>query len=207
MDAPKTRIQTRGHCQSCGNQQAVSGVVAKHGYTVRNGWFQGTCPGSNGRPMETERAGTDALCVRILASCEELDQHVAGLKSGAVVLGLVADPLRGSRAPQVEFATLSDYRKEQAVARAIYDAQFRAKTGRAVVEHLQQTADRVHGAPLAEVEVPVKSGPTVHARGGAFGVVCAGSRMGATKARALTDDRAAVTCSRCLADLARRATS
>lgn len=43
-----------GHCQACGSRQKLpAGVLAKHGYTTRWGFFSGTCPGSGYRPFET----------------------------------------------------------------------------------------------------------------------------------------------------------
>jgi hypothetical protein len=42
-----------GTCQWCGSPQKLpGGVLAKHGYTVHNGWFQGTCLGSGTSPYE-----------------------------------------------------------------------------------------------------------------------------------------------------------
>lgn len=45
----------RGTCQVCGRVQAVNaktGMLAKHGYTVEWGWFEGTCRGSDHLPFE-----------------------------------------------------------------------------------------------------------------------------------------------------------
>lgn len=46
-----------GTCQSCGRSQAVNaktGRLAKHGYTVDYGYFNGTCAGSDSQPLELE---------------------------------------------------------------------------------------------------------------------------------------------------------
>jgi hypothetical protein len=43
-----------GTCQACGSAQKLpGGVLAKHGYTVRWGFFSGVCPGSGRKPFET----------------------------------------------------------------------------------------------------------------------------------------------------------
>ena len=43
-----------GHCQACGSRQKLpAGVLAKHGYTTRWGFFSGVCPGSGRGPFET----------------------------------------------------------------------------------------------------------------------------------------------------------
>lgn len=47
----------RGHCQLCTMVQAidpVTGLVAKHGYTVAYGYFSGTCPASGKRSLHVE---------------------------------------------------------------------------------------------------------------------------------------------------------
>lgn len=57
MNAPD--IQHRGNCQVCGRLHAVvKGKVAKHGYTVKDGWFEGACNGQFYAPMQhsTEKA-------------------------------------------------------------------------------------------------------------------------------------------------------
>jgi len=42
-----------GNCQICGREHKVTGVhISKHGYTVRNGWQQGACYGSEGKPIQ-----------------------------------------------------------------------------------------------------------------------------------------------------------
>jgi len=45
-----------GTCQCCGRNQAVKkGVLAKHGYTVENGYFEGTCVGTSNKPLQNCR--------------------------------------------------------------------------------------------------------------------------------------------------------
>jgi hypothetical protein len=42
-----------GHCQICGSRQLLpGGVLAKHGYTTRWGFFSGVCTGSGHQPFE-----------------------------------------------------------------------------------------------------------------------------------------------------------
>jgi hypothetical protein len=48
----------KGHCQACGRTQAVStdgSLIAKHGYDVQFGFFNGTCNGSDNKPLEIEK--------------------------------------------------------------------------------------------------------------------------------------------------------
>jgi hypothetical protein len=57
----------RGHCQICGAVQALatdSSRVAKHGYTVEGGMFEGVCPGSDHVNLHVERTLTDLYITR-----------------------------------------------------------------------------------------------------------------------------------------------
>ena len=48
----------KGHCQVCGRVQAVStndNLMAKHGYDVQFGFFNGTCIGSDKKPLEVSK--------------------------------------------------------------------------------------------------------------------------------------------------------
>lgn len=53
----------RGHCQLCTLVHAIdvtTGQVAQHGYTVKFGYFTGTCPGSGYLSLHVERTRADA---------------------------------------------------------------------------------------------------------------------------------------------------
>jgi hypothetical protein len=66
----------RGTCQVCGSVQAVNnktGMIAKHGYTVDWGMFQGECPGSNELPIEKSHK----LTTQIINS---IQGQLAGMK-------------------------------------------------------------------------------------------------------------------------------
>jgi hypothetical protein len=64
----KTIHTHRGHCQLCGAIQAIDvlhrGLVAKHGYTVDGGYFNGTCPGSDRPNLHIDRALADEYIAR-----------------------------------------------------------------------------------------------------------------------------------------------
>jgi len=52
----------KGTCQLCGRTHAVNnktGVIAKHGYTVDYGFFNGTCGGSDFLPLQKDREELD----------------------------------------------------------------------------------------------------------------------------------------------------
>jgi hypothetical protein len=64
----ETKIQTRGHCQFCGNHQVVKdGLLVLHGYErPGHGWVYGRCPGVGEVPLQT----ADDLTRRYLAGAE-----------------------------------------------------------------------------------------------------------------------------------------
>ena len=66
----KTTHTHRGHCQACGRVQAVdtaNNLLAKHGYTVDFGYFDGVCTGSDRKPLEVDKSFSEATIVRISA--------------------------------------------------------------------------------------------------------------------------------------------
>jgi len=71
-----------GHCQWCGSLQKLpGGVLAKHGYTTRHGWFQGTCHGSGHLPYELScgliQASIDSTRAHIRRTEAEIEQEAA----------------------------------------------------------------------------------------------------------------------------------
>ncbi len=70
----------RGHCQVCGAQQAVNnetGMLAKHGYTVEHGFFEGECPGSHNLPLEVDHTMTDNIIGDLTRQGDRIEQHIA----------------------------------------------------------------------------------------------------------------------------------
>lgn len=64
----KTTHTHRGHCQACGRVHAVdtaNNLLAKHGYTVEYGYFDGVCNGSDRKPLEVDKSFAEATIVKI----------------------------------------------------------------------------------------------------------------------------------------------
>lgn len=69
------RATHSGTCQLCGRQQKLpNGRMAKHGYTVQWGFFEGTCPGSDGQPFELSK---DLIADRITQVTEAARSQLA----------------------------------------------------------------------------------------------------------------------------------
>lgn len=69
----------RGHCQVCGAQQAVdnkTGMMAKHGYTVEHGFFEGECPGSHNLPLEHDHTMTDNIIGDLTRQADRIQKQI-----------------------------------------------------------------------------------------------------------------------------------
>lgn len=79
----------RGHCQACGALQAAqlsqSQRLAKHGYTVDGGYFNGVCQASDKLPIEFERTYADGMIVYCNQIAEECDVEIKVIDAGAYV--------------------------------------------------------------------------------------------------------------------------
>lgn len=73
------KATNNGICQVCGREQAVhpqTSFLAKHGYTVEWGYFEGTCPGSNFLPIQLDRTIADEELEKLL-NFEEYNEKTA----------------------------------------------------------------------------------------------------------------------------------
>lgn len=69
----------RGHCQVCGREQAVdnkTGTLAKHGYTVEHGFFEGECPGSHNLPLEHDHTMTDNIIDDLTRQADRIQKQI-----------------------------------------------------------------------------------------------------------------------------------
>ena len=77
----------KGACQICGSTQMLpDGVLAKHGYTVRWGFFSGTCSGSGRLPFEQS---TDAIAEAIA----HVKKQIASTKAEILRYEDLSDPV------------------------------------------------------------------------------------------------------------------
>lgn len=150
-----SNIQTRGHCQCCGNLQAVRGTVSKHGYTVKNGWFQGVCSGQHFAAIETSREQTDKIIAQIAIDVEHLRDDVAMLRDGTfkpqfvVKYKWVAGKQQEIKIP---FAEAESWDQVDEVQKNIHRIESRIRAGESFAKYLGEVADKYHGQPLVEVK-------------------------------------------------------
>lgn len=76
-----------GNCQACGREHAIDivhGDMAKHGYTVDWGSFNGVCPGSDCKPAQVSVDFTHVIIKQCMERAHELTQHAQALEEGSV---------------------------------------------------------------------------------------------------------------------------
>lgn len=148
--------QVRGHCQCCGNDQAVvRGRMSQHGYTVRHGWFNGVCMGHQYQPVEQDRAVTDSVVRSVRADVAALLQRAADLQRGTIDPATVnagSKLVDGKWVDQiVPYCDGTYWQQERAVDNEVRRCEYRAREGKQFADYLESVAKKFHGKPLAEV--------------------------------------------------------
>lgn len=151
----------RGTCQACGRAQAnFKGFIAKHGYTVDWGYFNGVCGGAERLPLEQDK--TYALHIIDVMRNEVApanDQRAADLRSGAVepdwfkrVLNVphVYGAGKYSDVPCTR-AEIADNVAEQQVRNAAYECERHAANARSHANSLEKLIAARHGQPLMPI--------------------------------------------------------
>lgn len=197
------RDQNRGHCQGCGRLQAANPSMAKHGYTVEHGYFEGVCFGAHHAPLEHKRDLLDRVIPDVMAKVEKDEDRALRLEQreedppGKEVREYKGGG-RGGTLRFVPYEELSQYDRDWCRKVMVMNLRQNAKAGRDWIEMMQKLADKVHGQPLVVAKVRV--GPVLHAAGGHYGVQCAASRYGAQRIWNTTKDWDKVNCAKCLKD-------
>lgn len=64
-----------GTCQACGRSHAIraNGLLAKHGYTVEYGFFNGTCSGSDHPPLELQTGHNEQVVINLREWADKQD--------------------------------------------------------------------------------------------------------------------------------------
>lgn len=152
------KTQLRGHCQACGRVQAVPGRLAKHGYKVKHGWFQGTCPGSDEQPMETDRSVTDRYITEMRRDALACRTTAAKLTNGETHPRQVKtnrfDP-KTRECVTVSWEEASPYQRKDAIDLAVMQQNQRADLAERCATELESLASRIHGRELETVVMKV----------------------------------------------------
>ncbi len=142
------KTQTRGICQCCGREQAVvNGMMAKHGYTVKQGWFSGVCSGKNFAPVQVSRTETDSLIASITEEVAELIATANKYESKEITPKTVLTFKR----EEIPFEQGSLREQSEARVRNEWACRNRAKMGSDFVKTMTEIANKYHGQPLVKV--------------------------------------------------------
>lgn len=152
----KERIQMRGHCQMCGRLHAANPQIAKHGYTVEFGWFQGVCPGADYDPLEQSRVKLDELVVNLRNWAADADIEALALEDRETNPEGKRCSYRenGKRVVKVvPYETLLPYEQEDCRRLAVSALRNKSTHMRQAANDMLELAAKVHGQPLVENKV------------------------------------------------------
>lgn len=156
----------RGNCQVCGHQQHVMGeTLAKHGYTVKFGYFKGTCRGSHKKPLQVERTITDDTIVALGEYALQCDTKAAQLKDGTIHPTSIETHQKLNRvtfkyeAVVIAWADATVEQQTKAVRIALAEVQNDARFARSHAISLKQMADALFGTELVLIDDLTKAAP------------------------------------------------
>lgn len=153
-----TKTQLRGNCQCCGRQQAVlRGTMAKHGYEVKDGWFQGVCQGHRHAPLQTSRTVADQIVAEVRAESATLRVYAAEYRAGTRTPATVKTNRYGPKTKdyvRIPFAEAHPFQRADEVSSQAHHCDRRAEMGEKFAAELAALADKLCGTPLIEVVAP-----------------------------------------------------
>lgn len=159
----KTKGQHRGYCQACGAVQVIEPlmILAKHGYTVPNGYFRGTCQGSGHLPLQSSRVITDAIIKALIESAVRNEEYANDLLAGTQVPtraqsltewgSRVYQSVNGKQtAVMVAWSAATEAERLAQISLETSESASHARFARSRAESLTELAARVHGQPLID---------------------------------------------------------
>lgn len=100
-----------GTCQACGRVQAVgpkTGLLAKHGYTVDWGFFNGTCPGSDHKPLQHDWELNEQIVQQLRKDAERIAADAEkAIRKVSVQVG--SNLVYGKRVPEYKAFDREEY--------------------------------------------------------------------------------------------------
>ena len=152
-ESTKSSTQYRGHCQFCAREQAVRlpvGLMAHHGYTVENGWFQGACQGHQYAPIEQDRSAADGIVVDVQKQIVDLRVRVVRLRIGEASPEFVETYRNMGEKMRIPYADATAYQQREALEKLLFHLENRIRAGEGFIKMLEQTVTAYHGMPLLE---------------------------------------------------------
>lgn len=154
----------KGNCQACGRLQAVDNVtghVAKHGYNVEHGYFQGTCPGSGEQPLQIERTLTDWIINSMREQAIEAKKLLKKLESGKAHPATVQKFEDTGRRTMVKdektgiwdvvmipWAEANEHARKASIEKATWETESKIRFCERHAKDMTELAARIHGTAL-----------------------------------------------------------
>jgi hypothetical protein len=164
-----SEFKTIGNCQCCGRSQAVvgGGLMSKHGYTVKGGWFEGVCSGDRYSPMQVSRTHTDEIVESVRAEVVTLKSNLVLMKSGKLKPTTASGGRKLVDGKFVEitvpFAEAESWEQRNAMQGMIYRTESRIRAGESFADMMEKLVNSVHGTALTQEK---KAPKTVYISGG-----------------------------------------
>lgn len=133
----------------------ADGKLAKHGYTVDYGFFNGICRGAGNLPLEIEKTLTEATMTWLLEKvAPAAEKRAADLEAGTIAPVWYKESRAFGKTERVSVAreALPDHEIKRQLSNAIFHAKQEAIHAR---RHAQMLAERItarHGQPLYPVK-------------------------------------------------------
>jgi hypothetical protein len=146
-------IQIRGNCQCCGREHAVvDGRMAKHGYTVESGWFQGVCAGKHFAPVQVTREQTDKLVAQVRVQVLEMTAKADLVASGDLKPKTITRHPHSKKAMEfIPFVEATAYEQRDAIQSLEWAFRRNAEMGTSFANMMEKVADKYHGKELVTV--------------------------------------------------------
>jgi hypothetical protein len=143
------KSQYKGHCQGCARLQAVlpNGLIAKHGYKVKYGFFMGVCNGAGHAPLEVSEQYTLSVIESITQQIDELLAQAQSYRDGTAQ----PEVIRVGNSRNERIIPFAEAQRWE-VSRFFFDETGRLETrayyGQRTIEALSQARAEFHGKDL-----------------------------------------------------------
>lgn len=146
-------IQIRGNCQCCGREHAiVNGKMAKHGYTVECGWFQGVCIGQHFAPIQVSREQADKLIASVREQVLEMNAKADKVASGELKPTTITRNPNSKKAMEfVPFDEANPWEQRNAIQSLEWNFRRNAEMGTSFADMMVEMVQKYHGTALVEV--------------------------------------------------------
>ncbi len=147
--------QIRGICQICGREQAVrpNGTIAHHGYTIRDGWFDGTCPGQQHKPLQVDKSETERQIKLITAELPEIEKRIQKIQAGKLRPAHIPSGRSIRRNPiLIKWEDADEFQRDLGLKLMLRNETQRLKMGRDTITILKSLITSFYGKEFRKVE-------------------------------------------------------